>query len=77
MSDDLAESPVETGQTQESEAAPKESPDPRDGDQQERETVTVTGSRRRGKRKVTKKKTATDAEGYLSKLHITRSEWPA
>lgn len=65
MSNDLLEERIESGPTQRSEAAPADSPKSRDGDTQERVTVDVTGGRRRGRRKVIKKKTATDAEGYL------------
>ena len=36
---------------------------------EEKPTVTVSGGRRRGRRKVNKKKTMKDAEGYLGELY--------
>ena len=58
VTEDTAESPAEVSQATSSK--------PEEPAQEEQETVTSNG-RRRGKRKVMKKKTMQDAEGYLSR----------
>lgn len=56
----FVESAAESSQQTEAQKEPGSEPDPK-------ETVTVQGGRRRGKRKIMKKKTVKDDEGYLGK----------
>lgn len=59
---DATETPVESAaeESQQTEAQKEPEPEPK-------EIVTVQGGRRRGKRKIMKKKTVKDDEGYLGK----------
>ena len=52
----VEEKPSETSQTEKADAPKVEEPEP---------TVTVQNGRRRGRRRVMKKKTVKDEEGYL------------
>jgi DNA polymerase delta subunit 3 len=58
------DSPTEASQTEKAETPKGEEPEP---------TVTVQNGRRRGKRRVMKKKTVKDEEGYLGKHGLTLS----
>jgi len=64
----MADAPAETEEEPTSAPLDKQ-PQPREIDEPEA-TVTVTGGRRRGRRRVTKKKTVKDEEGYL----VTKEE---
>lgn len=59
---DATETPIQsaTEESQQTELQKEPEPEPK-------ETVTIQGGRRRGKRKITKKKTVKDDEGYLGK----------
>lgn len=56
---DASDAPIESANE---ETAPKNEPEP---EPEPKEQVTVQGGRRRGKRKIMKKKTVKDDEGYL------------
>lgn len=67
---DATETSVESAaeESQQTEAQKEPGPEP-----EPKETVTVQGGRRRGKRKIMKKKTVKDDEGYLGKnLSVSR-----
>lgn len=59
---DATETPVESATEESQQTEPQKEPEP-----EPKETVTVQGGRRRGKRKIMKKKTVKDDEGYLGK----------
>ena len=62
---DATETPIESAAEESQQTEPQKEPEP-----EPKETVTVQGGRRRGKRKIMKKKTVKDEEGYLGKsLH--------
>ncbi|KUL83600.1 hypothetical protein ZTR_11288 [Talaromyces verruculosus] len=57
---DATETPIESAAEESQQTEPQKEPEP-----EPEETVTVQGGRRRGKRKIMKKKTVKDDEGYL------------
>ena len=57
---DATETPVESAAEESQQTDPQQAPEP-----EPKETVTIQGGRRRGKRKIMKKKTVKDDEGYL------------
>lgn len=62
---DATETPIDSAAEEPQQPEPQKELEP-----EPQETVTVQGGRRRGKRKIMKKKTVKDDEGYLGKsLH--------
>lgn len=57
---DATETPIESAAEESQQIEPQKESEP-----EPKETVTVQGGRRRGKRKIMKKKTVKDDEGYL------------
>lgn len=64
---DASETPIEsaTEDSQQLEAQKESEPEP---EPEPKEEVTIQGGRRRGKRKIMKKKTIKDDEGYLGRI---------
>jgi hypothetical protein len=72
----MADAPIQTPTAEASEAAEDE-PDSKpeaQTKQEPEETVTVTDGRRRGRRRVMKKKTVQDEEGYLGMFQSSRDQ---
>lgn len=72
---DVSDGEMDIDETEELEPEPQPEEAPVAAEvEPQKDTVTVEGGRRRGRRKVTKKRTVRDEEGYLGKLPLLCNE---